>query len=84
MIKYIITTIIGCFFAASLSYAQCDKKVILKASKTEYLDADSALQRSVEEQSKIVFDKNDITILAAVKLPSPSKAKPANTCSWCL
>ncbi|MBN8855174.1 MAG: hypothetical protein BGO55_24795 [Sphingobacteriales bacterium 50-39] len=45
-----------------MSYGQCDKKLRLTSSKTEYLQADSSVQRTVEENTVIEFDKSTITI----------------------
>jgi len=43
-------------------YAQCDKRVIITSSKTEYLDADGNVQRSVDENSIVEFDSKEIII----------------------
>jgi hypothetical protein len=63
-----------------LSYGQCDKKVVLTASRTEYLGADSSLQRAEDEQTVIEFDKTNIMI-------APGDHKMAGTitsysCNW--
>ena len=42
--------------------AQCDKKVKLTSSATEYLDKNNTVQRSEEEKSTIMIDKSTITI----------------------
>ena len=43
-------------------YAQCDKKILLTGSKTEYLNAEGSVERSEDEQTTIEYDKNNITI----------------------
>ncbi|GGB07963.1 hypothetical protein [Puia dinghuensis] len=61
MTKTLMAAILLC--AASLSTkAQCDKKVVLTASKTEHLKADSSLDRSVDEKSVLEFDKTNFTV----------------------
>lgn len=60
--KKIITAVALLLAGYCFSYAQCDKKVILTSAKTEYLNLDSSLQRTVDEFSEIVFDKSAITI----------------------
>jgi hypothetical protein len=58
-----ILTILALLAALSTySYSQCDKKVLLTSSKTEYLGADGTVQRSEDEHTDIVFDKTNITI----------------------
>jgi hypothetical protein len=44
------------------SYAQCDKTKVLSASKTEYLDANKAVQKTVDEKTTIEYSKNNISI----------------------
>jgi hypothetical protein len=43
------------------NFAQCDKNVVLTASKTEYLNADGIVQRVVEEMSRIEINKLHVT-----------------------
>ena len=43
-------------------FAQCDKNVVLTCSKTEYLNAEGAVQRTVEEESVIKISKSEVTI----------------------
>jgi hypothetical protein len=80
--KKVFTTIIVCLFTASFTYAQCDKKVIIKASKTEYLASDSSVQRSVDEQSEIVFDKTSITIVPGAEERKMTGSISSYTCQF--
>lgn len=50
-------------FVTTLSFGQCDKNVILSASKTEYLDETWAVQRLVDEDSFIEINKNEEIIV---------------------
>lgn len=65
----------------SFSFAQCNKKVILTASKTEYLNLDSTLQRDVDEQSELVFDQKAITLKPGDD-PIATGAVNAYTCNF--
>ena len=53
-----LLTILGIVF----SYAQCGKKQLITSAKTDYLDANGNLQRSVDENTTIEYDKSNITI----------------------
>ena len=48
--------------AGTSTYAQCDKKNLLTGSSTEYLNASSELQRTVDESTIIEYDAKSITI----------------------
>ena len=48
-------------FCTALS-AQCDKNLTLTSSKTEYLDASGAVQKTVDENTKIDIDQKSISI----------------------
>ena len=48
--------------AGLISYGQCEKRVLLTASKTEHLGADSSVQRTDDETTVIEFDKSNISI----------------------
>lgn len=65
----------------SFSYAQCDKKVTLSSSKTEYLGADSLVQRTEDEVSEVIFDKTSITVKRADKSPMTGTIN-SSTCNW--
>lgn len=61
MKKMFFTTLLV-IIAGYFTNAQCDKKVILIGSKTEILKADSTVQRTIDENTTIQFDKTNITI----------------------
>jgi hypothetical protein len=46
----------------AITYAQCDKPYSLTASKTEYLDSNNVVQRTVEEGTTLEINKSDILI----------------------
>jgi hypothetical protein len=47
---------------AFVSYAQCDKKVVLTASQTEHLMADSTVENVDQENTVLEFDKTTFTV----------------------
>jgi hypothetical protein len=61
MKKQILVLLIAVTTTAG-SYAQCDKKVVLTSSKTEYLNTDNTVQRTVDEQTTVEYDSKAITI----------------------
>lgn len=67
--------------ASMSSFAQCDKKVIVTANKTEYLDAKGEVQRSVDEITTIEYDKKDIIINHGDN-PSMQGTIDSMTCDW--
>src|SRR5690349_1171127 len=64
-----------------IAYSQCDKKVLLTASKTDHLGADSSVQRSVDENTTIEFDHATITV-AAGDNPKMTGKVNSITCNW--
>ena len=62
-------------------FAQCDKKVILHSSKTEYLDASYAVQRTVDEKSTVEIDKSGVTI-APGNAERRTGAIQSDSCNW--
>ena len=80
MKKIILATLF--VMAASISiYAQCDKRVIITSSKTEYLDADGNVQRSVDENSVVEFDSKEIIITPGDD-PIMKGTISSFTCDW--
>ena len=65
-----------------LSYGQCDKKVVITASKTQYLGADSAVQRTEEEQTSVEFDKTTITIIPGSEDHKMTGTVKSYVCNW--
>lgn len=61
MIKYILPFVV--FTTSGLAtFAQCDKKIVLTATTTEYLDSAFIVQRSVSEKTIITIDKDSLII----------------------
>jgi hypothetical protein len=55
-------TIAFLLFSVAAGFAQCSKDVVLTSSKTEYLNAEGAVQRTVEEECVIKVGKSEVTI----------------------
>lgn len=79
--KKIIFASLFVLAAGMSSFAQCDKKVIIVSSKTEYLDANGEVQRSVDETTTIEYDKKDIIITPGDN-PSMQGTIDSMTCDW--
>jgi len=67
---------------ALVSYGQCDKKVVITASKTLYLGADSAVQRTEDEQTTVEFDKTNITIIPGSADHKMTGTVKSYVCNW--
>jgi hypothetical protein len=68
-------------FSVTAAFAQCGKDVVLTSSKTEYLNAEGAVQRTVEEESVIRIDKSKVTITPSGH-DAMIGAVLATTCEW--
>lgn len=57
-ILFVLLAVISC----TVLNAQCDKNLVLSSSRTEYLDGSGAIQRTVDEKTKIEIGPKSITI----------------------
>ena len=64
------------------SYAQCDKSKLLTASKTEYLDANGTVQKTVDEPTTIEYHKSGITITHGVQNEQMTGTIKSDSCNW--
>jgi hypothetical protein len=64
-----------------IALAQCEKKSIVSSSKTEYLDVNGELQRSVDETSTVEFDNKEIFIQAGPNTTMQGSISSI-TCEW--
>src|SRR6266700_3893183 len=80
--KKLIVLLVALSAGSIMSFGQCDKKVILTSSKTEYLGADSSVQRSEDEITTVEFDKNTITIIPGSDDHRMAGKITAYTCNW--
>ena len=78
--KQILFALVATIFCTCLN-AQCDKNLVLTSSKTEYLDASGAIQKTVNEKAQIDIGRKSITI-------SPGRDRTMTgairsvTCAW--
>jgi len=63
------------------SFGQCDKNVTLTCPKTEYLNAEGVVQRTVEEECVIKVSKTEITI-APGDHAKMTGTVTSNVCEW--
>jgi len=80
--KKIFAAILLLAGVSTLSYGQCDKKVILTSSKTEHLGADSTVQDTRDEQTVIEFDKTNIVINAGGEDHKMTGTITSYNCNW--
>jgi Tfp pilus assembly protein PilE len=66
----------------AVSYAQCEKKTMVTASKTEYLAADNTVERSEDEKTTVQIDKTDITVITSNGNQKMEGKIKSNTCNW--
>lgn len=67
--------------AGTSSYAQCDKKVLVVSSKTEYLNGNGEVQRSVDETTTVEYDTATIVITPGDD-PTMTGTIKSRTCEW--
>jgi hypothetical protein len=60
--KAVALTFSFLLFSSAAGFAQCDKNVVLTCTKTEYLNAEGVVQRTVEEECVIKVSKSEVTI----------------------
>ena len=61
MKKQVLTSLLV-IVASISSYAQCNRKIVLTASSTEYLNGKSELQKTVDEVTTIKYDSTAIVV----------------------
>ena len=64
-----------------VAFSQCDKKIILTSSFTEYLDSNNVVERSVPENTTITIDKSTL-IIAPGSNTEMKGSITENTCKW--
>jgi len=74
-------TLIVLVFSVATSFGQCDKSVVLTCSKTEYLNAEGVVQRTVEEECVIKVSKSEVTI-APSGHATMTGSVTSNVCEW--
>lgn len=80
MKKLILLALLTLLVGHMLVQAQCDQKVVLTSSKTQYLDADFKVQRSVDENTVIEISGSNISISPADHTMTGTIS--SNQCDW--
>ena len=78
--KKLTAAIIALSFISVSATAQCEKKLTITSSKTEYLNEDTALQKTVEENTIIEINKPLMTISPGTKKMVATIT--SETCTW--
>jgi hypothetical protein len=66
---------------SAVSFAQCDKKMVLTTSKTEHLDANGIVMRTEEEKAVVQIGKTDLNISVNDEHKMTGKIK-SDSCNW--
>jgi len=65
----------------TMGFAQCGQKLVLKSSKTAYLDSTGTVQKNVDEQSTIELSPTTLSI-APGNDPVMTGAVQSENCNW--
>lgn len=80
MKRFALVALLLC--GAFAGFAQCDKKVVLTASKTEYLDASGTVEKTEEETTDIQIFKDSL-VIAPASAPAPMTGTiSTHACNW--
>lgn len=66
----------------AISYGQCDQAVVLKSSKTEYVNRSGVVERSVDEYSTVEITKTQVFITPGSGDPMNGTIKSVSSCQW--
>lgn len=80
--KNIILSLSLLLVCNATGFAQCDKKLVIHASKTEYLDAGNVVERTVTENTVIEINKPGIIIKPGDK--EMKAVIKSDTCTWAI
>lgn len=69
------------FACNAVSFAQCDTKLILTSSTTEYLDSNNVVQKSVPEKTTIKVNDSTLSIAPGENNEMTGTIKEKN-CNW--
>ena len=80
--KNIIFILFLLLICGTFSFAQCNKKVTLLSSTTEYLNGNNELQRSETEKTTIKIDKSALTISPGNEEHVMDGTIKSDSCHW--
>ena len=79
--KKIIITLSLLIGLSAVTFAQCDKTVVLTSSKTNHMDETGAITRTEDETAEIAIDKSAVNIAVNGEHKITANIK-SNTCNW--
>jgi hypothetical protein len=65
----------------AMSFAQCEKNLVLTSSKTEHMNADGIVQRTDDETAKIELSKTEVNVSVNDEHKITGTIK-SQTCDW--
>src|SRR5579863_5856867 len=81
--KNILIIILCVFGVNAITNAQCSKKVIWTGSKAEFLDANGAVENTLNEKVEVVSSKTDIKLSHSDKDDDALTGKVKDlSCNW--
>ena len=80
--KQLILAFVLLSFYSSKSLAQCDKKIFMSSSKTEFIDAGGTVQDTKEEKTTIEISKTDVLITPGEEDHTMTGTIKSSTCDW--
>jgi len=66
---------------STICFAQCDKKTVITTSKTDHLNANGALVRTVDEKAVVHINKSALTIIVNDEHTMKGTIT-SNVCDW--
>ncbi len=82
IMKKIISILVLLIACRVVSIAQCDKKIILTSSTTEYLDSNNVVEKSVQENSTIKIDRSTSVTISPGNEHDMKGTITTNDCDW--
>jgi len=79
--KKIILTLSLLIGISAVTFAQCDKTVVLTSSKTNHMDESGTITRTDDETAQIEIDKSAVNISVNGDHKVTANIK-SNTCNW--
>ncbi len=80
--KKIVFALTLVLFSHAVSFAQCNKKVTLTSSKTEYLDSTMVVQKTEDEKSVVELSESEVSISPGNEDHKMTGIINSNTCNW--
>ena len=80
--KSLLVSLIFCVNFAIAAKAQCEKPIRFVSAKTEYLDSNKVVQRTVEENSTMLVNQKELTIIPGNPDNRLTGQISSNKCDW--